>query len=361
MSKVAIIAEHWNDKNIRDGVMQRIQAIDELIVSEERIYIFASYRAIFNISCLKKGTNVQVISLNPLIHYLYLLKLIRQTERVYVHSLHNYVRILPITPFIRIPIILDLHGTLPEECKLAEKHLKAWMYNIVEGCAFKKIRTAVFVTNKMKSYYLKKYSSFKKWRSFVYFIGPKDILIQKTDAEKTPQIESLKLVQDKIVLIYSGNIQVWQNIDLMIEIIGKLDPKKFVVLILTMELSAFSAKFEKNFDNDFIKLLSVRPDELSYYYSVAQYGFILRDDIIVNNVANPTKLVEYLFYGIIPIVKSPFIGDFYDYGYEFIHYDELHSVSKSKMKSAKNKRIAQKMLDDNASIDFKGEVLELAF
>lgn len=42
-----------------------------------------------------------------------------------------------------------------------------------------------------------------------------------------------------------------------------------------------------------------------------KFGFVLRDDIAVNNVATPTKLSSYLSAGVIPIYSSA-LKDFYE-------------------------------------------------
>ena len=70
------------------------------------------------------------------------------------------------------------------------------------------------------------------------------------------------------------------------------------------------------------------------YYMKNDCGVVLRNDNIVNRVACPTKLIDYLQYGLIPIVLSPHIGDFYNLGYKYIEYDEIinHSNSYSKSK-----------------------------
>lgn len=61
------------------------------------------------------------------------------------------------------------------------------------------------------------------------------------------------------------------------------------------------------------------------------YVFVLRDDILVNQVACPTKIVEYLNYGIIPIVLSENIGDFKELGYEYLSINDFnHNVAKRK-------------------------------
>lgn len=45
--------------------------------------------------------------------------------------------------------------------------------------------------------------------------------------------------------------------------------------------------------------------------------------MIVNKVACPTKLIEYLEHGIIPIVLQPEIGDFNKMGYRYILNDDF--------------------------------------
>ena len=64
-------------------------------------------------------------------------------------------------------------------------------------------------------------------------------------------------------------------------------------------------------------------DELILEYKKAHYGFILRDDITVNHVACPTKLIEYMQYDIVPIMLSPRIGDFFDMGLEYIPVEDF--------------------------------------
>jgi glycosyltransferase involved in cell wall biosynthesis len=59
-------------------------------------------------------------------------------------------------------------------------------------------------------------------------------------------------------------------------------------------------------------------EELLRLYPECHYGFILREDIIVNRVACPTKLVEYIAMGIIPIVDCEDIGDFKSLGMQFV-------------------------------------------
>ena len=52
-------------------------------------------------------------------------------------------------------------------------------------------------------------------------------------------------------------------------------------------------------------------------------GLVLRDDSAVNRVACPTKLAEYLYFGLIPVVRSPRLGDFEELGYAYVTEQEF--------------------------------------
>ena len=82
----------------------------------------------------------------------------------------------------------------------------------------------------------------------------------------------------------------------------------------------------------------------------AHYGYVLRDDITVNNVACPTKIADYFKYRIVPIVSSPKIGDFVDSGMKYITLDDFNSgklLSKSQLKEIadNNENVLKKYVD----------------
>ena len=60
-------------------------------------------------------------------------------------------------------------------------------------------------------------------------------------------------------------------------------------------------------------------------YSIAHYGYVLRDDITVNNVACPTKIADYFKYRVVPIVSSPKIGDFLELGMRYITLEDFNN------------------------------------
>jgi hypothetical protein len=58
-------------------------------------------------------------------------------------------------------------------------------------------------------------------------------------------------------------------------------------------------------------------------YLSSDFGFVLRDDTAVNRVSCPTKLSEYLWFGVIPIVKTPHVGDFLTEGFSYVTEGEF--------------------------------------
>ena len=154
----------------------------------------------------------------------------------------------------------------------------------------------------------------------------------------------LKLnLKSPVVFIYSGNIQKWQNIPQILNFIKRNDSENHIYIFLSREKEYFiniiNIEFKK-IKNRFI-VESVLPEELYKYYNIAHYGFMIRDDHILNKVACPTKMIEYLFYGIIPIIELREIGDFSDYDY--IKIDEKTNNFYPR-KSEKNKNSAIYML-----------------
>jgi hypothetical protein len=55
----------------------------------------------------------------------------------------------------------------------------------------------------------------------------------------------------------------------------------------------------------------VKPEELPKHLAKCKYGFIIRQEDIVNNVATPTKLSTYLSCGLIPVMTEA-VRDYVD-------------------------------------------------
>ncbi|HHP7910483.1 glycosyl transferase family 1 [Acinetobacter baumannii] len=322
----------------RDGFFQRVENIDRYYLNKERVYLSTSLFKNFKKKIVKHGLRTEV-NCNVFLHFFYILMLFRKSAYVYIQSIYNTLNLILFIFFIRNFYILDLHGVVPEELELQHKLKYAAIFSVIEKLLFKKVNICIAVTNQMVKHYQKKYP-YSLCRYIVYAILPSHI--------KKYNLEYLNDINDKVEIIYSGNTQAWQNIDLMLHSIKENLSRNINFTILTGELDKFYERIKKhNIDLGSIVITSVKPEELEYYYKRSHYGFILRDDILVNRVACPTKIVEYLNYGIKPIVLSPQIGDFNEYGYEYLKLEELKISNLLSCKSIKNIQVIEQIRSTN--------------
>lgn len=114
----------------------------------------------------------------------------------------------------------------------------------------------------------------------------------------------------KLSFVYAGGLAAWQCIDetlLIFKEVQKLNPEAELTL-LTGERNKAEELIQKyGIDNVFIDYapLEKLQDKLSNY----KYGFLVRQNNVVNNVATPTKMNSYLACGLIPVYTNV-IDDF---------------------------------------------------
>lgn len=80
------------------------------------------------------------------------------------------------------------------------------------------------------------------------------------------------------------------------------------MVVYTQEVKSFE-KLAMDLKIKNIKILSVNYDEMPRYLDACDYGFCLRQDNMVNRVASPTKVMEYLSRNVMPILTE-YVGDF---------------------------------------------------
>jgi len=129
---------------------------------------------------------------------------------------------------------------------------------------------------------------------------------------------------------YAGGSSKWQGVDFMLDVYRKVEEQITTskLIICTGEQQLFEQKIKaRNINNYEIKYVPLNQlhDELHKY----KYGFILRDDHIVNQVATPTKMNSYLANYMIPIYSDS-VQDFRDH----IQLGEFQLMAKTPMESA---------------------------
>lgn len=113
------------------------------------------------------------------------------------------------------------------------------------------------------------------------------------------------------VVCYSGGMAMWQRVDDIIALFESLhnSDQKYKFLFVTREIDVLKKKLSSSLlSNDSYVLASCAQDEVYQYLSSADAGILMREDTIVNNVASPIKVAEYLACGL-PIILTKGVGD----------------------------------------------------
>ena len=121
----------------------------------------------------------------------------------------------------------------------------------------------------------------------------------------------LGFTNDAKVVVYSGGVGGYQCTNELITLFKHIHEKDKSIqfLLLTGNLQYVQDKMRSiGLDEGCVKMLKCAPTEVSAYLQTADVGVILRDDDMVNRVASPVKIGEYLSSGL-GIIVSPWIGD----------------------------------------------------
>lgn len=334
-------------EEFRDGFFQRIDSIDHFYANDERVYLDVSFFKNFRKNIVNNQVRTQ-IECNFFSHFFFILGLFRKASFVYIQSIYNAITTIFFIILFRKFYVLDLHGVVPEELAMKNKKIHFFIASMIEKILFSRVNICVAVTNKMVQHFKMKYYE-SNCEYITYAILPNHLEVINLEEIKS---------NETIEIIYSGNLQLWQNIDLMLEAIKKNQSEKIKFTILTGDPESFKNKMnEKEIESGNIVVKSVKPEELKQYYQKSNYGFVLRDDILVNRVACPTKIIEYLAYGIIPIVLSEKIGDFEDYGYEYLQLGDFNDQLRP-CKSEKNIQVMKQVFENN-NFNLKEKILKL--
>ena len=320
---ILIIGQVPYQTNEKDGMVQRELAIDNLICDYKRIYIenivpdfyFLKFpkkyfkNKVYNYKNKLKQLKTNKVKLLPYINKKRLFELCKNAKMIYIHSIYSINKLNQdnILTKCKDKIIIDIHGCAVEELGLY--NIDQSMINKfqqIEAEYFNSVNTLIAVTQNMIDFYKRKYPDIKT----NFILLP---IFNKNNYRKESS-------NKKLNIIYSGGTQKWQNIDLMIQAIKSLH-SSYEITICTPDVEIFKQELREHIETITIK--NVPSNELYKEYQRADLGFVLRDNIDVNRVACPTKLIDYIQFGIIPIIKHPEIGDFEDLGYKYISLDDI--------------------------------------
>lgn len=287
-------------ENERDGLIQRVIAIDNAFKDVERRILDVSFTAHRKRRVIQQDSLLQIEYVNAIVHLFYILYLAFRSRAIYVHHCSRAFRVLYLYLLFG-KVITDLHGITPEETLMAGMRSTAERYRYIERIVVRRSAALVCVTRAMQRHFEVKYPGTKA----TFFVVPN---LPVLDPACPPE-------RARDLAIYCGGAQAWQCIDEMMQAASETsDSKRF--LFLTGDVNTMKTKAEQH--GVAAEIASAAKSQLPAYYARATFGFVLREDNAVNRVACPTKLMEYIYYGVIPILKTPNVGDFAELGLQYV-------------------------------------------
>jgi len=148
------------------------------------------------------------------------------------------------------------------------------------------------------------------------------------------------LNNEDIAFIYSGSVAGWQSFNLLYGFIKTLllDNKNIKLIFLAAKDNNIH-KLEQEFKGR-VFCFHVKPNEVPEYLLAADYGLLIRENTVTNQVASPVKFAEYLYCGL-PVIISEKIGDYSDFveknGCGYIIKDNVQYIIKIKKVSLEEK------------------------
>jgi glycosyltransferase involved in cell wall biosynthesis len=304
-----------------DGYAQRVAAIDRLFPDHLRVYIDKRYRRHGEGRAWEHPEPSLLIfhfcgsPLHKLAVTLCIVLVALRFRKIYFHSafsLYPGLRTLMRLPGMRS--YFDVHGIVSEECRYNDDQHNAARFEKREKYAAMHARYVIVVTRAMGTYLRGVYREALRGRVLTLPIVP-----------VVPARPWRQAATGRPVVVYAGGMQKWQCAPRMAQAIARR-PDDFFYRIHTPDPELFLRLLPEALRGSDALVVSAKAhEELMDIYPECHFGFLLREDAAVNRVACPTKLVEYLASGVVPIVDSPHIGDFAEYCLRYVTLREFEA------------------------------------
>lgn len=328
---VLFLNRYPTDADRRDGFYQRVNAIDQLLSDAPRVYLRTDGPATqLTPSWTDVAPDVRELRIsrrNPL-HRRAALQVAREAV-VYAHSVRSLEGFNGDVYHAAHRRLLDLHGAVPEEADMLGEADKSPLFTDLEQAGLTAANVAIGVSQALLEHAQTKVPTFRG----------DPVLLPILPIPTAPESPTPR---DSNGILYVGGFQAWQNWEAMLQFAADNPGKN--VTFLTPDPARARALLENR--NLTATVDSVPPDQLPGWLPRFRFGFLIRSDSVVNRVACPTKLAEYLHFGVVPIVDSLQIGDFADLGLQAANYrSPLPSPEAAEAMAQRNLEVLEKLRD----------------
>src|SRR5581483_2339553 len=212
----------------------------------------------------------------------------------------------------------DIHGaTYYEEVEggsVRAASIKGRLLRWIDAFMVRRAGSKTFVSGKMLSFYNPGSGA---WRIMPCCVDTARFQFSKAARERIRRSFGWK---DKYVFCFLGNMNdPWQKPHAVLNIFGQIAPVlgQTHLLIISPPLRN-SGCVRLPAESTWV---SLSPDQVPDYLSASDVGLLIRDDLVTNRVAAPTKFGEYMASGV-PVIISEGVGDYS----EFVQQHDLGLV-----------------------------------
>jgi len=181
---------------------------------------------------------------------------------------------------------------------------------------FSKADGIFVVTNELKQLYVNRYKKYDlKNKIHVIPTGFDNTKFYPDDSLRDIFRKKYKL-EEKFVMIFTGNVfYSWQNIKRSLEVFNILKkevyPNIYFIMLISKEDHNIVKEFIENLNikkKDYL-LTNVSHEEVNGFLNASDLGILLRENHMLNKVASPGKLGEYLSAGL-NVLTTKHIGNY---------------------------------------------------
>ena len=267
-------------------------------------------------------------------------------------------------------IITDFHSVQPEEMIYNDPNMPKSLYEYYEKQdrqACKISECIICQSDEMKQHLISKYNADgNKIAVFKCGVNTKHFNI-KSKEEKVALRRGLGIAEKDVVFVYAGGITKWQKIEESLKLFKEYNAhnpnSKFLILTRDNDkLNIILNDEEWSTIRKSVIATSAPYEKVSNYLNVADIAFLIRDNVVLNAVASPTKLAEYLACGL-PVITSqvarkwvkPEIED------SLVFCDEVSDISKEidKVLMTRNQEAIRQYAINNLSVEIDEKNIEV--
>jgi len=208
--------------------------------------------------------------------------------------------------------LIDLHGAGPEEIEYTypQSDWRQKAFSEAERTEAEIVRSDVTLVCQSDQMILHLRRKFGQTPSRIAaFRCGVDTALFHFDVHGRKRIRSgLNIEESDPVFVYAGSLHKWQKVEAALDLFARYLARKPTarLLLLTSEQpdTLLRRIRARGLARTEVVVARVEHRGMAEYLSAADAGFLIRDDVVANRVASPTKLGEYLACGV-PVITSP--------------------------------------------------------